>query len=211
MNKKNLSSNYDLQVDIGKKLFMEYDQEMLIRRFHLTADEIWIYLDYLHTPYRICRKTGQIQENLEKDIWRECRCYDTVMTIYDLLCYPETETAPGLSGSWCPVSKFAVMGGPDALGFSQKYAVLFQDHVRELQKACVSLGGIPQKSFAGADLTCMIPVTSYFPVLLQFWEGDEEFPPKLMLLWDENSMAFLHYETTYYLQGDLLERLSRQL
>ena len=57
----------------------------------------------------------------------------------------------------------------------------------------------------------MIPVTSYFPVLLQFWEGDEEFPPKLMLLWDENSMAFLHYETTYYLQGDLLERLSQKL
>lgn len=211
MNKKNLSSNYDLQVDIGKKIFMEYDQEMLIRRFHLTADKMWIYLDYLHTPYRISRKTGQIQENLTEDIWRECRRYDTVMTIYDLLCYPKTETAPGLSGSWCPVSKFAVMGGPDALGFSQKYAVLFQNHIQQLQKACVSLGGIPQKSFASADLTCMIPVTSYFPVLLQFWEGDEEFPPKLMLLWDENSMAFLHYETTYYLQGDLLERLSQKL
>ena len=80
MKTKNPPSNYDLQVDIGKKLFMEYDQEMLIRRFHLTADEIWIYLDYLHTPYRISRKTGQIQENLTEDIWRECRCYDTVMT-----------------------------------------------------------------------------------------------------------------------------------
>lgn len=210
MKTKNPPSNYDLQVDIGKKLFMEYDQEMLIRRFHLTADEIWIYLDYLHTPYRISRKNGQIQENLTEDIWRECRCYDTVMTIYDLLCYPETETAPGLSGSWCPVSKFAVMGGPDALEFSRKYAELFQNHIQKLQKACMSLGGIPQKSFASADFTCMIPVTSYFPVLLQFWEGDDEFPPKLMLLWDENSMAFLHYETIYYLQGDLLERLSRQ-
>lgn len=128
MKMKSTLSNYNLQVDIGKKLFMEYNHEMLIRRFHLTADETWIYLDYLHTLYRINRKTGQIQEKL-----------------------------------------------------------------------------------AGADITCMIPVTPYFPVLLQFWEGDEEFRPKLMLLWDENSMAFLHYETTYYLQGDLLERLSRQL
>ena len=33
MKTKNPPSNYDLQVDIGKKLFMEYDQEMLIRRF----------------------------------------------------------------------------------------------------------------------------------------------------------------------------------
>ena len=128
MKRKSIASNYDLQVDIGKKLFMEYDQEMLIRRFHLISDETWIYLDYLHTPYRISRKTGQIQEKL-----------------------------------------------------------------------------------AGADFTCLIPVTPYFPVLLQFWEGDEEFPPKLMLLWDENSMSFLHFETTYYLQGDLLERLIRQL
>ena len=132
MKRKSIASNYDLQVDIGKKLFMEYDQEMLIRRFHLISDETWIYLDYLHTPYRISRKTGQIQEKLTENSWSECRCYDTVMTIYDLLRYPETETALGLSGSWCPVSKFAVMGGPDALGFSQKYAALFQDHLPEL-------------------------------------------------------------------------------
>lgn len=211
MKTKNPHSNYDLQIDIGKKLFMEYDQEMLIRRFHLISDETWIYLDYFHTPYRISRKTGQIQERLAENRWSECRCYDTVMTIYDLLCYPKTETAPGLSGSWCPVSKFAVMGGPDALGFSKKYAALFQDHLPELSKACAALGGILQKKLAGADITCQIPVTPYFPVLLQFWEGDEEFPPKLMLLWDENSMSFLHFETTYYLQGDLLERLIRQL
>ena len=25
--------NYDLQVDIGKRIFLEYDQEMLIRKF----------------------------------------------------------------------------------------------------------------------------------------------------------------------------------
>ncbi len=139
---------------------------------------------------------------LWKSFKGRCDSHESHLPLFRTIYFP---IAP------CPVSKFAVMGGPDALGFSQKYAVLFQNHIQQLQKACVSLGGIPQKSFAGADLTCMIPVTSYFPVLLQFWEGDEEFPPKLMLLWDENSMAFLHYETTYYLQGDLLERLSQKL
>ena len=64
---------------------------------------------------------------------------------------------------------------------------------------------------AGADVTCRIPVTPFFPVLLQFWEGDDEFPPKLMLLWDKNSMRFLHFETTFYLQGDIAQRLLRQL
>jgi hypothetical protein len=46
-------------------------------------------------------------------------------------------------------------------------------------------------------------------VLLQFWEGDEEFPPKLLILWDRNTDQFMHFETTFYLQGDLLDRLRR--
>ena len=69
------------------------------------------------------------------------------------------------------------------------------------------MGGILQPRMAGADVTCIIPVTPFFPVLLQFWEGDEEFPPKLLILWDRNADSFLHFETTFYLQGDLLERL----
>ena len=60
---------------------------------------------------------------------------------------------------------------------------------------------------AGADLTCKFPVTSFFPVLLQFWEGDEEFPPRMLILWDRATDQFMHFETTFYLQGDLLERL----
>ena len=43
-------SNYDLQVDIAKGIFLEYDQETLIRKFRLEADELWIYLIYLNTP-----------------------------------------------------------------------------------------------------------------------------------------------------------------
>ena len=48
-------SNYDLQVDIGKKIFLEYDQEQLIRKFSLDADLQWIYLRYLNRPCRIHR------------------------------------------------------------------------------------------------------------------------------------------------------------
>ena len=56
-------------------------------------------------------------------------------------------------------------------------------------------------------MTYRFAVTPFFPVVLQFWAGDEEFPPKLLILWDRNTPAFLHYETTFYLQGDLLDRL----
>ncbi len=206
MEKKINPSNYDRQVDIGRRIFMEYDQNVLIQKFTLEADEQWIYLTYINTPCRISRADGQIDE-LRDGLWTECRNFSTVMTIYDLLCYHRGANAPALFHEWCTVGTFVVTGVTDTGTFTKKYAALFDGHVEELKAACTKLGGTLEKRMAGADVTCRIPVTSFFPVLLQFWEGDEEFPPKLMLLWDRNATSFLHFETTFYLQGDLLERL----
>lgn len=203
-------SNYDLQVDIGKGIFLGYDQETLIRKYGLEADDRWIFLRYLNTPCRISRKDGSIWE-LDGDRWLECRSFGTVMTVYDLLCYHQGENAPALAGQWCAVGHFVVTGVTNTDGFTQKYAALFDGRVQQLCAACEMLGGTLLPRMAGADVTCRIPVTPFFPVLLQFWEGDEEFPPKLMLLWDRNATSFLHFETTFYLQGDLLGRLASHM
>jgi len=201
--------NYDLQVDIGKRIFLEHDQEKIIRKFRLDADEKWIYLTYLNTPCRISRTTGAVEEYAQKQ-WRECRNFSTVMTVYDLLCYSEGEDAPVLSQQWCAVGSFVVTGVTNTETFTKKYAAKFTGHLQQLKAAAQSLGGTVQPPMAGADLTCRFQVTPFFPVLLQFWEADEEFPPKLMLLWDGNTDQFLHFETTFYLQGDFLERRWRK-
>lgn len=207
---KKSASNYDLQVDIGKRIFLEYDQEMLIRKFHLDADDRHIYLNYINTPCRINRADGGVEEYI-KGAWKECRSFSTVMTIYDLLCYHRGETAPTLAGQWCAVGTFVVTGVTETDTFTKKYAAMFDGHTEELKAACESLGGVLLERMAGADVTCLIPVTPFFPVLLQFWEGDDEFPPKLMLLWDRNTDKFLHFETTFYFQGDLMERLKSRM
>ena len=49
------------------------------------------------------------------------------------------------------------------------------------------------------------------PVLIQLWFGDEEFPAVLRLLWDENALMYLKYETTWFAKGLLLERLREQM
>lgn len=198
--------NYDLQVDIGKGIFLEYDQERMIRKFRLDADRQYIYLTYLNTPCRISRESGGIEEQICGQ-WQECRDFSTVMTIYDLLCYHKGETAPALFEQWCAVGTFVVTGVTQTDTFTKKYAKLFDGRLNDLKAAVQKLGGVLQPPMAGADLTCKFPVTPFFPVLLQFWEGDEEFPPKLMILWDRNANSFLHFETTFYLQGDLLDRL----
>ena len=68
------TSNYDLQVDMAKKIFLEYDQELLIRKFSLDADDRWIFLLYLNTPCRISRTTGSVEELTEK-VLHEARVF----------------------------------------------------------------------------------------------------------------------------------------
>ncbi len=203
-------SNYDLQVDIAKRIFLEYDQELLIRKFRLEADRRHIYLNYMNTPCRIARSDGAVEEYTQNR-WKECRSFSTVMTIYDLLCYHPGEIAPTLAGQWCAVGTFVVTGVTETETFTKKYATMFDSRTEELKAACEKLGGVLKPRMAGADVTCLIPVTPFFPVLLQFWEGDDEFPPKLMLLWDRNTDKFLRFETTFYLQGDLLKRLEETI
>lgn len=210
MEKKHIPSNYDLQVDIGRRIFMEYDQELLIRKFALEADERWIYLTYLNTPCRISRTDGQVDE-FQNGVWMECRSYNTVMTLYDLLCYHRGEHAPTLLQTWCTIGSFVVTGVQDTGTFTKKYAALYEGRTNALREACLKLGGTVEPRMAGADLTCRLPVTAFFPVLLQFWDGDDEFPPKLLLLWDRNADRFLHFETTFFLQGDLFERLTKAM
>lgn len=199
-------SNYDLQVDAAKRIFLGYDQQTMIRKFRLDADDTWLRLDYLNTPCRIRRADGTIEE-LVGNTWHECRSYSTVMTIYDLLCYHQGPNPPTLTGQWCTVGNFIVTGVQNTGTFTKGYSAVFDGHLPELRGACDTLGGTLLPAMAGADVTCRFPVTSFFPVLLQFWAGDDEFPPKLMLLWDRSADKFLHFETTFFLQGDLLQRL----
>lgn len=200
-------SNYDKQVDIGRKIFLNYDQEALIQKYTLDADADFLYLTYLGTKYRINRKTGAIDEMID-DIYTECREYTVVMTIYDMLCHGDSSSLPPLSGKWTLVGNFAAAGSsPDANRFAQKYADAFSGRTDALKSACTAIGGEILDSIAGADVTARIPAFSFFPVLLQYWEKDDEFPPQIRLLWDDQSMKYLNFETTYYLQGDLLERL----
>ncbi len=206
-----MTSNYDKQVDIGRNYFLKYDQIFLAKKFHLNMDEQYIHLTYIGSPYRIDRKTAAIYEKKGEN-YAECRSYDTVMTIYDMLCHSSETNLPPLSGRWTLVANFATAGvSPSADIFAKKYASYFSGKIEELKKACTQIGGEIKARLAGADVTAEIPAFPFFPVVLQFWEGDEEFPPQLKILWDDQTMLYLNFETTYYLQGDLLEKIMEQM
>ncbi len=204
-------NNYDRQVDIARTIFLKYEQDRLIQKFCLPADEGYLYLTYLNTSCRICRKSGQVDEKNEDGRWTECRSFNTVMTIYDLLCHHQGDILPVQTGIWQTIESFTVSAEQKFGTFTGGAAPVFQAHKERLKEVCEGMGGILQSPLAGADVTCLFPVTKWFSLLLQFWSADDEFPPQVRLMWDQNALKFLHFETTFYLQGDLLGRICRQL
>ena len=165
---KQMASNYDKQVDIGKSYFLKYDQEKLAVKFHLEMDERYLYLTYIGTPCRIERATGTVYEK-NGEVYTECRSYETVMTIYDMLCHSSEPELPPLGRKWTLVANFAAAGAsPSADVFSQKYADYFTGKVEKLKQSCIRLGGQIKPRLAGADVTAEIPAFPFFPVLVQF-------------------------------------------
>ena len=80
----------------------------------------------------------------------------------------------------------------------------FNHRTEVLRAACERLGGTPGTV---GDVSYTIPLFGFFPVTLQFWDGDEEFDPVLKLMWDRRTLDFMRYETTYYAADHLLQRL----
>ena len=60
------TGNYEKQVYFARDLFLRYDQDAMIRKFDLTSDGQFLYVELLHQSYRISRSTGVV-ERLELD------------------------------------------------------------------------------------------------------------------------------------------------
>lgn len=203
-----MESNYDKQALNARGLFLGYDQEAIIEKFGLEHDEAYLYLAFIGDRCRISRQTGAVEALTEAGEFEACNQFNVVMSIYDALCYPEK--TPQLSGQWCPLYSLQVtMSSPDSELFHQGYADAFAGNADRLWRACRELGAVPLPLSAGADVCCRIEIFPFFPILFRFWDADDEFPAKIQILWDRNSLQFLHFETLYYVMGPLLSKLKR--
>lgn len=200
-----LESNYEKQVYMAREIFLKYDQKPMIAKFQLEHDGEYLYLKLLDRNYRVSRKSGEI-EMQEQDVFTPCLDYQVVMTVYDVLCH--SKRRPALAGDWCPLASLQVThSSPSADRYTAHYAEAFSGKIKELDRACGRLGGERQSIPASADACYKIWLFPFFPVIFQFWDGDEEFAPKIMLLWDTNSLEFMHFETLYYVMMHFMERL----
>lgn len=203
-----MESNYDKTVQIAQALFLGYDQIAMIEKYGLEHDENYLYLPFIGDRYRISRQNAGIEAPVETGRFASCRDYNIVMSIYDVLTYPSG--TPELANAWCQLHSLQVtMSSPNADRFNQKYADAFAGRAERLRQACQRLGGTQLQISAGADVYCQFDIFPFFPIQFRFWDADDEFPAQIRILWDQNSLQFMRFETLYYVMGAFLSKLSQ--
>lgn len=192
--------NYQLQAQQAKACFLRYDQKQLIEKLHLEHDEAFLYPVMLGQRYRLDRHTGDLE--VWQDGWLDANDFDRVMTMLDLVC--DSSVHRSLSGRWKQMRDFGLMFHRSLLEERDEWALRFAQDLPGLHRACQTLGGV---AMPVGDVAYAIELFDGLRICLQFWQGDEEFAPQLRLLWDENALQYIKYETMYFARGLLLQRI----
>lgn len=193
--------NYQKQAESAKAHFLSYDQAALIAKWDLDYDENYLYLPFAGRTYRLDRKTGDLTKKVNGS-WVSGNTHSEVMTLLDLLC--DSADDRYLAGRWQSMEQFGHAFHRALLDTPGESTVLFDQDPDRLRRGCRALGGIPEGK---ADIGFRLELIPGFPVLLQFWHSDDEFKPQLRLLWDENSMQYLRYETMFFAADLLIQRI----
>lgn len=198
--------NYLIQANQAKQHFLTYNQEKLVRKLKVSADETYIYVTFLQEPYRINRKTGNI-ERCASGSWVDGNSYGEVMTLLDLVC--DSREDRHLTCRWKSMGQFGLQFHQNLLEEKRdKTADLFDRDPEGLRRACEVLHGRP---ISGADISYAIELFDGLEIGLQFWHGDDEFYPRLRYLWDENALMYIRYETMYFAVSLLLQRIREKM
>ena len=202
-------SNYEKTKHTCAKMFCQSDHTALIRRFNLTEDDAFIYLQFFQQPFRLSKKTGEIERLLRapSNNWANAQ-FNEAMTIYDLLEYaqPACHAGKGMINIKSLHTKIAT-AAPSSNDFFHITCKHLEQHASVLQQAFESLGGTP---LGKADASAQFTVIDDLNMQIHFYLADEDFPASLQLYWDENVLQYMHYETIWYASGFILEEVEAQ-
>ena len=190
-------------------VFLQYDQERMIQKFRLEQDSEYLYIRCLERNYRISRTSGRVSWSEDAFRSEETADYNEAMTIYDVLCYSREDCR--LAHEWVNVKGLSgVRGGTLEKGsdFFQNAGAYFDGRTGALIRACEKLQG---KKLEKGDAAYELQLVPFLPMILRFWESDDEFPASLQILVDKNILDFMHYETLMFAISHVLRRLKEEM
>ena len=192
------TNNYSIQAESARADFIKWDQGEIIKRINLKADDHFMYIDFFREKHSIDRLSGKVYRTAENTP----AGFHAIMSIYDVLC--NSKAGAYLSGQWqtltglSPHSNFGSSGrnpfGPAAKKLS--------GNTGRLKDICISLGG---QEATKADAGFVFDAFPFLPVVFQYWDGDDEFEPRIRFLFDKNTLDYIHFETAWYIVEHLLD------
>ena len=197
---ENRQSNYDQVIENWRLKFLEMDQEELIRKFQLEADEEFLYIIYFSKKFRIDRKNGFITEDGKSP------GFDTVMNIYNTFYYSAAHpVASGNLVAFRQVKRVYPFEAAYRRTIIFRLQELFAGKTEELRKACEALGGtlLPQ-----GDVGYVLPVFPFLNIAVLFWDKDEEFEAQANMLFDSEITEFMHEENVVCVAADAVYYLT---
>lgn len=197
---ENRQSNYDQVIENWRLKFLEMDQEELIRKFQLEADEEFLYIIYFSKRFRIDRKNGFITEGGKSP------GFDTVMNIYNTFYYSAAHpVASGNLVAFRQVKRVYPFEAAYRRTIISRLQELFSGKTEELRKACEALGGtlLPQ-----GDVGYVLPVFPFLNIAVLFWDKDEEFEAQANMLFDSEITEFMHEENVVCVAADAVYYLT---
>lgn len=202
-------SNYEKAKISMARVFLQYDQAAMIHKYSLEYDSDWLYITFVNRIYRINRKTGNVQwsdHNFETVYESD---YNETMTIYDVLCY--SKDGCHLANEFVNINSLSTIRTGNLSqnsGFFQSTADFFHGKPLELHNACIALSG---KELDKGDVAFELKLFSFLPIIIRFWEADDEFPASLQILSDKNILDYMHYETLMFALTHLFQRLKEEM
>lgn len=199
-------NNYEITAVKAKSNFLNWDQNKIIQKFSLKADKEYIYINFCGNSYRINRKNATV-ERLQSGNTLYIDGFNELMSIFDVLCSSKDKLF--LTGNWLSTQSL-----PHSAQSTPGSSLFFKDDIKKLdtcpnlQLVFNELGYMP---FNIGDASCVFPVFDFLPAVFQFWHGDDEFPARINVLWDANTLDFLHWETLYYVVEHWMKELTSNL
>ena len=196
--------NYQRQAAQAVEAFLRYDHAAIAQKLRLPLDGPWLETTLLGQPYRLNTATGAMEKR-EAGCWVDANGFNETMTLLDLVC--DSRPDRHVSGNYKNMADFGLMFHRQLLE-QDPWAEKFQNELPQFHRACQALGAEPLPM---GDAAYRFLIFEDLPVVVQLWLGDDEFPPNLRFLWDENALMYLKYETMYFAKGLLLQRIQKEM
>ena len=192
-------NNYDKMLADAQKRCAGYDMAALAAKPGVEDTPEYLKTKFIGQDVLITKADGAVTVD------GRAASFGEALSVYDWLCDRKVDAAP--AGTYCPVSSLpGVYVSGKGLGMQMPTLSKGIDENPGLFRA--GMAAIGAREIPLGDLGWQLDIFPGFPMQLKFYFGDDEFPPQLTLMWDQNSLQFVRYETLYYIAGCLHARLN---